>query len=275
MTQAFIIDAEWRIDRRTLRRIQTLVSRCRTQSFYSWFEQWNVMNDTSSVSVEKCEGDLASLSAAERVRFCLNVLPGVHILTSSFGAQAAVMLHLVTRQHPDMPVIVIDTGYLFSETYKFIDRLRQQLQLNLYIARPALSPAWLEARHGKLWEQGVAGIDRYNQLVKVEPMRRILNQLEACTWFSGLRRSQSESRARIPFVERRNNLWKVYPIADWSDGDVDDYLRQHGLPWHLLKNEGYVSIGDSHTTRPWHPGMKKEDTRFFGMKRECGLHLSV
>jgi phosphoadenosine phosphosulfate reductase len=233
------------------------------------------MNDLSSVSAEQCEIDLASLSALERVRFCLSAFPGVHVLTSSFGAQSAVMLHLVTQQRPDMPVIVIDTGYLFSETYQFIDDLQQRLKLNLFVARPALSPAWLEARHGKLWEQGVAGLDRYNQLVKVEPMRRILDHLEACTWFSGLRRSQSKSRARIPFVERRNNLWKVYPIADWSDHDVDDYLKQYDLPWHPLKEEGYVSIGDFHTTRPWQPGMKKEDTRFFGVKRECGLHVDV
>lgn len=218
---------------------------------------------------------LAALDAGERVRWALQHLPGPHVLSSSFGAQAAVMLHLVTRRQPDIPVIVIDTGYLFAETYRFIDELRERLDLNLHVARPALSPAWLELRHGKLWEQGADGLERYNQLAKVEPMQHKLIELGAATWFAGLRRDQSASRTDTPFVEQRNGRWKVHPIADWSDRDIGMYLKQHDLPYHPLWDQGYVSIGDTHTTRRWHPGMRDEDTRFFGLKRECGLHLDV
>ncbi len=218
---------------------------------------------------------LAALDADERVRWALQHLPGPHVLSSSFGAQAAVMLHLVTREQPDIPVIVIDTGYLFAETYRFIDELRERLDLNLHVARPALSPAWLEARHGKLWEQGADGLERYNQLVKVEPMQHKLADLGAATWFAGLRRDQSASRTQTPFVEQRNGRWKVHPIADWNDRDVGMYLKRHDLPFHPLWDQGYVSIGDTHTTRRWHPGMRDEDTRFFGLKRECGLHLDA
>lgn len=77
------------------------------------------------------------------------------MLTSSFGAQAAVCLHMVTRQRPDIPVILVDTGYLFPETYRYIDDLTQRLDLNLQVYRAALSPAWQEARYGRLWEQDV------------------------------------------------------------------------------------------------------------------------
>lgn len=90
----------------------------------------------------------------------------------------------MTRQRPDIPVILTDTGYLFPETYRFIDDLTEKLQLNLQVFRAAHSPAWQEARYGKLWEQGVEGIERYNNLNKVEPMNRALEALGAQTWFA-------------------------------------------------------------------------------------------
>jgi phosphoadenosine phosphosulfate reductase len=106
-------------------------------------------------------------------------------------------------------------------------------------------------------------------------MQRALAELGATGWFSGLRRVQSRSREQIPFVQRRNGRWKFHPVADWRDRDVGQYLTQHGLPYHPLWDRGYVSIGDVHTTRPWQPGMDAEDTRFFGLHRECGLHEAV
>lgn len=218
---------------------------------------------------------LATLDAESRVDWALRELPGIHVLSSSFGAQAAVMLHLLTRQCPDIPVLLVDTGYLFADTYRFIDRLRERLDLNLHVLHPELSPAWLESRHGRLWEQGETGIDQYNQLAKVEPMRRALDRFGVGTWFAGVRRSQSHSRADVPFITRRNERWKLHPIADWNDREVGRYLHQHKLPYHPLWDEGYVSIGDTHTTHRWQPGMREEDTRFFGVKRECGLHLDV
>jgi len=215
---------------------------------------------------------LAPLSADERIRAVLDTLPGPHVLSSSFGAQAAVLLHLVTRQAPDIPVVLIDTGYLFPETYRFVDTLTMDLGLNLKVFQAEISPAWVEARYGRLWEQGVDGIERYNALRKVLPMQRALDQLGAGTWIAGLRRSQSNSRAQVPFVELRNGRYKVHPIADWTDRDVGMYLQRHRLPYHPLWEQGYVSIGDWHTTHPLHEVDSEEETRFFGLKRECGLH---
>jgi len=215
---------------------------------------------------------LAALNAEQRVAWALEHLPGEHVLSSSFGAQAAVSLHLVTRRRPDIPVVLIDTGYLFPETYRFIDELSERLALNLKVFQSPLSPARMEARHGQLWQQGVGGIDQYNRMRKVEPMQRALDELHAGSWIAGLRRQQSRSRAAIDFLEHRHGRWKLHPLADWSDRDVGQYLSRHRLPYHPLWEQGYVSIGDHHTSRRWEPGMDPEDTRFFGLRRECGLH---
>jgi phosphoadenosine phosphosulfate reductase len=223
-------------------------------------------------ALTELNAELAGLTAEQRVAWALEHIPGEHVLSSSFGAQAAVSLHLVTRLQPDIPVVLIDTGYLFPETYRFVDELTERLALNLKVYRPLIGISWMEARHGRLWEQGIEGLDRYNHIRKVEPMQRALAELGAVGWFAGLRRSQARSRAEIDFVERRNGRWKFHPLADWSDRDVGQYLSRHGLPYHPLWQQGYVSIGDTHTSHRWEPGMDAEDTRFFGLKRECGLH---
>ena len=233
-------------------------------------EPQQTWSDGQLQSVAPC---LEKLSASERVQWAIDYLPGDAILTSSFGAQSAVMLHLVTRLKPNIPVVMIDTGYLFPETYAFVDELRDKLSLNLKIFHPDLSPAWQEARFGRLWEQGVEGIQRYNQFNKVEPMSRALQSLDAGTWFSGLRRSQSISRSEIKIVQsHQQGIVKVHPLADWSDRDIHTYLKYHDLPYHPLWEKGYVSIGDSHTSRPLDPLSNEEQTRFFGLVRECGLH---
>ena len=215
---------------------------------------------------------LGRQSALERVRWALESLSGGHALSSSFGAQSAVCLHLSTQQRPELPVILVDTGYLFPETYRFVDTLRERLRLNLKVYRPLLGSAWHEARFGKLWEQGREGLAAYNHAHKVEPMQRALRELEVRTWIAGLRRSQSDSRAHRDFLQLQDGRWKLHPIADWSDRDVWRYLQQHALPYHPLWHEGYVSIGDVHSTVRWQAGMREQDTRFFGLQRECGLH---
>lgn len=215
---------------------------------------------------------LATLDAPARLRWAFDTLPGTHVLSSSFGAHSAVLLHMATTLRPGLPVVLVDTGYLFPETYAFIDQLRERLRLNLLVAQADHSAAWMEARHGRLWEQGLDGLSHYNHLRKVSPMAAALDRIGTGTWIAGPRRSQSRSRQALAFLQHKDGRYKLHPIADWTDRDIGHYLQQHGLPYHPLWERGYVSIGDTHSTRPLGEGMTEEETRFFGLKRECGLH---
>ncbi|MDQ8193339.1 phosphoadenylyl-sulfate reductase [Coraliomargarita sp. SDUM461004] len=231
------------------------------------------MSDSHTAQTAQTEAlDLEIASATERVRWAYQSYGDKLVLTTSFGVQSAVMLHLVTTQIPQIPVIFVDTGYLFPATYTFAAELTARLQLNLKTYIPLQTAAQQEALHGKLWEQGLEGLERYNHINKVEPMNRAVKELGATAWLSGLRRTQSSSRGERKVIEKQNKITKIYPIIDWNDRDVYTYLTENDLPYHPLWDQGYVSVGDWHSTKKLGEGMTEEETRFGGLKRECGLH---
>jgi phosphoadenosine phosphosulfate reductase len=236
------------------------------------YDNVETMLSGDQTSLDEINQQLELMSATERVQWAMEQLPNQHALTSSFGIQSAVMLHLVNQVQPRIPVILIDTGYLFNETYQFIDQLQEKLKLNIHSYRSLVSPAWQEAREGQLWLQGKQGIERYNHTNKVEPMNRALRELKVDTWFAGLRRDQSSTREALPVLRVQKGRFKFHPIIDWHKRDVHRYLVQHELPYHPLWEKGYTSVGDTHTSRPLAPGMSDEQSRFFGLQRECGLH---
>ncbi len=218
--------------------------------------------------------DLEKATAEERVRWAADTFGDRLILTTSFGIKSAVMLHLVTRLVPDIPVVFIDTGYLFPETYRFAQELTDRLKLNLKTYNPAMSAARMEALYGKIWE-GEAGSDeheRYKLITKKEPMNRAVKELRAKAWLAGLQREQGSTREELPAVVRQNKTTKIYPTIDWDNRTVHRYLTTHGLPYHPLFEKAYVSVADWHSTKKLEPGMNEEDARGGAAKRECGLH---
>ncbi|MFT4175972.1 MAG: phosphoadenylyl-sulfate reductase [Luteolibacter sp.] len=216
---------------------------------------------------------LVPLRAGDRLRLLHERLGDRLVVSTSFGLQAAVMLHLIHEHAPQVPVVFIDTGFLFPETYRYADELMARFtNLDLRVYHPRLSAARLQALYGNLWEKGQEGADKYGLITKVEPMNRALTEIGADVWLSGLRRAQSKTRADRPFVEQQKKTLKAYPILDWADAQVDLYYHQNDLPRHPLEAAGYVTMGDWHSTRP----ASKDDaeaSRFGGNKYECGLHL--
>ncbi|MDJ0599150.1 MAG: phosphoadenosine phosphosulfate reductase [Crocosphaera sp.] len=229
------------------------------------------------LSLEEVNQTLENANAQQVVEWARDTFGDGLVMSTSFGIQAAVMLHLVTQVVPDIPVIWVDTGYLPAETYRFAQELSDRLQLNLKVYQSTLTPARMEALYGKLWNQhDLESLNRYDFIRKVEPMQRALKELQATAWLAGLRRQQTEHRKSLEKVELQGEQYKVYPILTWNSRDIYHYLTAHDLPYHPYFDKGYVTVGDWHSSRPVTAGDENErDSRFHGVKQECGLHLPL
>jgi phosphoadenosine phosphosulfate reductase len=217
--------------------------------------------------------EVTPMRAGERIRMLHGRLGEHLVATTSFGLQSAIMLHLIHENAPEIPIVFIDTGFLFPETYQYAEELCSALpKLDLRIYQPSVSAAHMQALWGNLWEGSAVDQSRYATLTKIEPMNRALREIGADVWLSGLRRSQSKTRSDRQFVEQQKKTLKAYPILDWADAQVDIYLHEHNLPRHPLSEKGYLTMGDWHSTRPAENG-SGEGSRFDGEKFECGLHI--
>lgn len=198
------------------------------------------------------------------------------VMSTSFGIQSAALLHLATQIAPGLPVLWVDTGYLPEETYRFAASIESRLDLNLHVTSAGLSPARMEALYGRPWEQvNLDSLNRYDEIRKVEPMKRGLDELAASAWIAGLRSDQTEHRRELSVIGEQWGRTKYLPILDWTSRDLHGYLKANDLPYHPLFYEGYATVGDWHTSRALTPQDDHErDTRFQGLKQECGIHLS-
>jgi len=220
--------------------------------------------------LSEMNGELGTLSASERVRWVLDQFGDKTVMSSSFGIQSSIMLHLVTQIRPEIPVIFIDTGYLFPETYRYAEELVDRLKLNVKVYVPVHSASWQEAIYGRRWEKGKRELKAYGMMNKLEPMNRALKEHQTEAWLTGLRHEQSTTREDLNYLTLQQKIHKAHPILDWSSKDVYYYMQKHDLPSHPLWEKGYVSVGDWHSSAPLTPGMTEEQTRFSGIKRECG-----
>lgn len=197
------------------------------------------------------------------------------VITSSFGAESAVLLHLAATVAPEVPVFFLDTGFHFPETTTFRRELARDLGLTVLDLRPDLSPDQQARRHGdELWRTDP---DACCRMRKTVPLRRALASFDG--WATGVRRVQTPERAETPIVEARQHdgryLVKVAPLASWTDDDVRDYLETHDLPQHPLVDQGYPSIGCQPCTSRVAPGEDPRAGRWAEQgKTECGIHLA-
>lgn len=214
------------------------------------------------------------LSAEQRIEHCANLLcpEDVIVQTTSFGLQSAVLLHLVSVIKPDIPVIFVNTGYLFEETLSYANIMADYFDLNLIQAHPKMSPLELEMQYGKLWQAGTDELELFNTMTKLDPLKSVLAKLQPKVWLSGIRSQQSTTRSKLPFAVQRFDCIKVHPLLDWTDKMVHQYIEKHNLPRHPLDGKGYLSVGDKVTTKSLLEVNDPQQTRFMGLKRECGIH---
>jgi len=221
---------------------------------------------------------LGSMGAADRLRWALDTFGNGLVITTSFGIQSAVLLHLVSQLMAErdctIPVVWVDTGYLPPETYRYAQQLSQRLGLAPHVAQAELSPARMEALHGRLWETGeVEDLELYHRLRKVEPLDRALRVLAATCWASGVRDNQTDHRRSMTVLDPVRQRWSLRPLLSWSNRDVYYYMQEHDLPQHPLFEQGYSTVGDWHSSAPDDGSVSGRATRFGGLKQECGIHL--
>lgn len=197
--------------------------------------------------------------------WALATAPGRAALTVSFGGAGIALAHMLSRIDRRTPVLFLDTGMLFEETYRFKEEFAQRYRLNVIDVRPDSDP-------GPLYETDP---DRCCAIRKVEPMARAIRRFD--TWISALRRDQGGLRSSIDSVEYHEidgrPILKVFPLAHWSRSDVWRYIRRNAIPHHPLLDQGYSSLGCWPCTTPTRTGEHERAGRWRGSgKTECGLH---
>ncbi|HEY1469050.1 MAG TPA: phosphoadenylyl-sulfate reductase [Candidatus Acidoferrum sp.] len=220
--------------------------------------------------------DLESLetgSASEAVESVLaNRAEARVCITCSFQAEDIIVLDLLRRHLPNIPVLFLETGYHFAETYEFRDKLAAEWQLNLVNVVPRKTVAQQEAEFGILYRDEPT---KCCQLRKVEPLLEALEPFEI--WFTGLRREQSPTRKNLKKVEQHRlpigkTLLKVSPLADWTWGQVWEYTGGKRLSYLPQYDQGYLSIGCQPCTAIPDDPRNPRSGRWSGKKLECGIH---
>ena len=203
--------------------------------------------------------DVEALSAEEILAWVLERFPGKVALACSFQKEETILLDLLFSLEPAARVFAIDTRHLFPETYAYWRDVEDRYgrTIERYEGAPV---------EDKLWETKP---ELYLAKAKVAPLVTALGGLDA--WITGIRRDQSPTRADARKLgwDEQHELWKANPLADWSDDDCWTYIRERGLPYNPLHDQGYDSIGDRHSTVPG----KGREGRWVGTdKTECGIH---
>jgi phosphoadenosine phosphosulfate reductase len=198
--------------------------------------------------------------------------PGKIALVSSFGTESAVLLHMVARIRPDLPVIFLDTGKLFGETQRYRDDLVSLLGLtDVRSVTPAPEALATHDPKGVLWSQDANACCYWR---KTEPLNRALSGFEA--WFTGRKAFQAATRAQLPVLELVEDKFKINPLVRWSKTEIDAYFAAYDLPRHPLEADGFLSIGCMPCTSPVAPGENARAGRWRGNdKVECGIHLPI
>ncbi|HEX6972481.1 MAG TPA: phosphoadenylyl-sulfate reductase [Limnochordia bacterium] len=229
---------------------------------------------TEPEQVAEAAARLEGCAPEEILAWAIDVYqPGIAVSCSFGGPSGLVLAHMVACIDRRVPILFIDTGFLFPETYALKDRFCEKYGLRIVHVRPHLSPEDQAALYGpELWERGP---DRCCYVRKVVPMEAALEPLNA--WVTGLRRDQSPTRSAIGVLEshrlRERLIVKVNPLAAWTRADVWSYLLAHDIPYNPLLDRGFRSLGCRQCTSPTAPADEPRSGRWPGRpKVECGLH---
>jgi phosphoadenosine phosphosulfate reductase len=226
---------------------------------------------STSLRLSLTEEQIEQLPAEEVLRWASEEFGDRLCLSCSWQKQSSVLVHMVSELELDVDIVELDTHLFFKESYETRERLVERYGLTLIVPNVITIAEQHKHEGPNLWETNP---DRCCHIRKVEPLIQALRPYDA--WVSGIRREQSPSRAGAKKVERseRYGVWKVQPLADWSEKDVWRYILQNDIPYNPLHDVGYRSIGCIPCTRPTRPDEEERAGRWAGSdKLECGIHL--
>jgi phosphoadenosine phosphosulfate reductase len=226
-----------------------------------------------AIAASRLEDRFVRVKASSLLRLAIeDLFPHRIALVSSFGADSAVLLHMVAGIDKATPVVFVDTGQHFPETLRYRDELCARLGLaNVVVADPAPATLAAEDPEGFLF---ASDPDRCCEIRKVLPLAKALDRFDA--WITGRKGFQSATRARVPLFEAEGERVKVNPLVGWSASDILAYIREAGLPPHPLVARGYPSIGCLPCTSAVRPGEDARAGRWRGRgKTECGIHTEA
>ena len=235
------------------------------------------ISNKTKYDLRELNRELINLSPLEVLEWGFDKFGNNLAFTTSFGIQSSVLLHLIQSSSlkNKAKIFWIDTGYLPKETYLYADLLINKLSLNIEILQSKISPAYMEAKYGKLWEsENEEDIDKYHQIRKIEPLEKALKKYSISCWVSGVRAQQTENRSKMKFIELIRDRLSLRPILGWTQKEIFYYMEENKLPQHPLFAKGYSSIGDWHSSSAETESKKGRATRFGGTKQECGLHVN-
>ncbi len=228
------------------------------------------------VSLEEARENLKPLSPQKRLEWAYQIFEENLAITTSFGIQSSVLLHMLhlLNTRNTIKVIWVDTGYLPSETYQYADELSKQLQLDITVVQSPISPARMEAIYGKLWEaKTIKDLETYHDIRKIQPLEKAFKENDILCWASGVRSRQTDTRGSMSVLDLIRSRLSLRPILEWSTKDIFYYMQKNHLPQHPLFEKGYSTIGDWHSSAPDSRDAIGRETRFGGLKQECGIHL--
>jgi len=225
---------------------------------------------TKTINIDEINEMMYPLDPIKRVKWAFEQFGQKFCITSSFGSQSAILLHVISQVSCEIPVLFINTGYHLSETIAYRDYLQKLFNLNVIDIKPELSRMEFEKLHDYPNETNQTFCCHHN---KVLPLQNALKKYDC--WGTGIRRGQTTNRKETKYLVVENNelgRYKLAPIADFTDEDCRLYFCHHNLPEHPLIRKGYKSIGcDCCTSLP--TSDDERSGRWNGTKTECGLHI--
>ena len=228
-------------------------------------------------NLKKYNQQLLDMTAQEILIWGYEKFGNQFAITTSFGIQSSVLLNILTQSglQKKIKIFWIDTGYLPQETYHYAQTLINDLSLEIEVLQSELSPARMEALHGKLWETNKASdLDKYHELRKIKPLENALEKYNIQCWASGIRSSQTEDRNKMNFLDLIRQRLSLRPLLNWTNKDIFYYMEENNLPAHPLFSKGYSTVGDWHSSSQDGIDIKGRSTRFGGIKQECGIHIN-